>query len=99
MISFVSCLSWLVILRDDPVRQSLTYARVSNLLQEAEPAGRDPLGDDDVSVVVKARVVRMHETSGLKTLRLTAKFEVVRENFFRPVLFVTQVRDHLVVLG
>ena len=39
----------------------------------------------------------MHETASLKTFRLTAKLEVVSQNFFRPVFIVAQMRDHIVV--
>ena len=40
----------------------------------------------------------MDESACMKSFRLAAKFEVVSENFFRPVLVIAEMCDHAIIL-
>ena len=66
-------------------------------LQERDAAGLDPLGDEDVALLVEACVVRMDELAGRPAVGLSADLEPI-EHLFGPLGIVAQVDQHIVVL-
>ena len=65
--------------------------------QLRNPSGCDPLGDEDIAMLIKAGVVRMDEFTGRPTVGLGPDLETV-EHLLGPLGVIAQVVNHLIVL-
>ena len=69
----------------------------SDLSEYADPTGRHPFDDEDISISVEAGVVRMNKATGFPFVRHAAHFESVGQHALCPVFFVTEMGDDFVV--
>jgi hypothetical protein len=68
------------------------------MAEEVDSPDRYPLGDVQVSVMVKAGVVGMDEPSILPAGGALSHGQVVRKDLFSPGWVIPKVNDHFIVL-
>ena len=71
---------------------------LSDMAQKVNPSHGDPFGDINISLVVKAGIMRMDESSVFPPFGLVAQAKVACQYLFAPVGIVPQVGQYLIIL-